>query len=57
MDTMKTEHKQLHDRLDSLHEEISKQIITNPEKARGLIRHFTDLVALNFKQAIKEIKP
>jgi len=54
---MKPEHKQLHDRLDALREEISKQITLNPEKARGLIRHFTDLVALNFKQTIKDIKP
>jgi len=53
---MKPDQQALHDRLDKLHAEISKQIISDPVKARGLIRHFTDLVAINFKQAIKQLK-
>jgi hypothetical protein len=54
---MNQEHQELHDRLDALREEIAKQIPINPQKAKGLIRHFTDLVSYNFKQTIKHIKP
>jgi len=57
MDFMKQEHQELHDKLDALREEIAKQIPINPQKAQGLIRHFTNMVSLNFKQTIKHIKP
>lgn len=53
---MTPDQQALHDRLDKLSAEISKQITLNPVKAQGLIRHFTDLVAINFKQTIRQLK-
>lgn len=43
-------HKDLHDKLDWLFDQIKNQIDTNPERAQDLLLHCIDLIKINFNK-------